>query len=112
VSTPGAEDRLALLAQRLRRFALERGWVRFHTPRNLALALAGEVGEVAAELQWLTDAEAAALTPDARARLADELADVLIYLVRLADVTGIDVVAAAHAKTDRNAERFPPSPGP
>lgn len=50
-------------------------------------------------------------TPDARARLADELADVLIYLVRLADVTGIDVVAAAHAKTDRNAERFPPSPG-
>jgi dCTP diphosphatase len=111
VSSSGSEDRLALLAERLRRFAQERDWVRFHTPRNLALALAGEVGELSAELQWLTDEEAAALSPEATARLADEMADVLIYLLRLADVTGVDLLAAASAKTDRNDVRFPPSAG-
>lgn len=104
------EDPLAELRERLRRFAEERDWVRFHTPRNLALALAGEVGELAAELQWLTDEEAAAPSSEATARIADELADVLIYLVRLADVMDVDLVAAANAKTERNAARFPPSP--
>lgn len=103
-------DALAELAERLRRFAEERDWVRFHTPRNLALALAGEVGELAAELQWLTDEQAAAPPQEAAARIADELADVVIYLVRLADVMGVDLVAAANEKTTRNASRFPPPP--
>jgi NTP pyrophosphatase (non-canonical NTP hydrolase) len=103
-------DSLVALTGRLRAFADARDWPRFHTPRNLALALAGEVGELAAELQWVADSELPAhlADPEARARLADEVADVLIYLTRFADVCGIDLVSAAHAKIDRNERRFPP----
>jgi NTP pyrophosphatase (non-canonical NTP hydrolase) len=86
-------------------FAEQRDWTRFHTPKNLALALAGEVGELAAELQWLTTEEASSLDDHGTARLADEIADVLIYLVRLSDVTGIDLVEAAHHKVSRNDGR-------
>jgi NTP pyrophosphatase (non-canonical NTP hydrolase) len=103
-------DEFQALRDRLRAFAAARDWPRFHTPRNLALALAGEVGELAAELQWTADAdlEGHLAEPAARARLADEVADVLIYLVRFADVCGIDPLAAAYAKIDRNELRFPP----
>ncbi len=103
-------DSLTLLRDRLRAFADARDWPRYHTPRNLALALAGEVGELAAELQWVGDAEVAdhLADPDAKARLAGEVADVLIYLTRFADVCGIDLLAAANAKIDRNEIRFPP----
>jgi NTP pyrophosphatase (non-canonical NTP hydrolase) len=97
------------LRDRLRRFAAARDWGPAHTPRNLALALAGEVGEVAAELQWVPDHQVAAHLRDsaARDRLADELADVLIYLIRLADVCDIDPLQAAYAKIKRNEDRFP-----
>lgn len=99
------------IKDRLREFAAARDWERFHTPRNLALALCGEAGELAAELQWVPDARIAEhlLDPAARERLADEVADVLIYLVRFADVCGIDVLSEARAKIDRNEVRFPPS---
>jgi NTP pyrophosphatase (non-canonical NTP hydrolase) len=90
-------------------FAEDRNWQRFHTPKNLALALAGEVGELAAELQWLTPDESFDLDEDARQRLRDEIADVLIYLVRLADVTDINAVEAAHDKVTRNASRTWPT---
>jgi dCTP diphosphatase len=102
------------LRDRLREFAGARDWGPAHTPRNLALALAGEVGEVAAELQWVPDHQVAAhlRDPVAAGRLADELADVLIYLIRLADVCDIDLLQAAYAKIDRNEDRFPlPRPG-
>jgi NTP pyrophosphatase (non-canonical NTP hydrolase) len=99
------------LRDRLRHFAAARDWGPAHTPRNLALALVGEVGEVAAELQWVPDHEVVAHLRDhaARDRLAGELADVLIYLVRLADVCGIDPLQAAYAKIERNEDRFPPA---
>lgn len=102
-------DSLAALSDRLGAFADARDWPRFHTPRNLALALAGEVGELAAELQWVADSEVAdhLADPEARGRLADEVADVLIYLTRFADVCGIDLVSEAHAKVDKNEKRFP-----
>jgi dCTP diphosphatase len=102
-------DSLVGLRDRLRAFADARDWPRFHTARNLALALAGEVGELAAELQWVADSEVARHLADrnAKARLADEVADVLIYLTRFADVCGIDLVSEAHAKIDRNEQRFP-----
>jgi NTP pyrophosphatase (non-canonical NTP hydrolase) len=98
------------IRDRLRDFAAARDWEEFHIPRNLALALCGEVGELAAELQWVSDTgiEEHLREPAARARLADEAADVLIYLVRLADVSGIDLLAAAYAKIERNETRFPP----
>jgi dCTP diphosphatase len=101
-----------LLRDRLRRFADARDWGKFHSPRNLALALAGEVGELAAELQWVADGEVPVhlADPAARARLADEVADVFLYLIRFADVCGIDPVTAANHKIDRNETRFPPPP--
>lgn len=99
------------IRDRLRVFAAARDWGQFHTPRNLALALCGEAGELAAELQWVSDAEVPGhlLDTTARARIADEAADVLIYLVRFADVCGIDLLTEAYAKIDRNETRFPPS---
>lgn len=102
---------LDALAERLRSFADARDWQRFHTPKNLLMALTGEVGELTSELQWLTDAQA---DPDAwddalRERVMDEVADVMIYLVRFADVCAIDLTAAARAKIARNETRFPPA---
>lgn len=99
---------LAGLAERLREFAAARDWEQFHTPKNLAMALAGEVGELVAELQWLTPEEARRVMadPDAAARLRSELADVAIYLTRLADVLGVDLVKAAHAKLDEGERRY------
>ncbi|WP_308249820.1 nucleotide pyrophosphohydrolase [Sphaerisporangium fuscum] len=98
--------RLDELAARLREFARERDWEQFHTPKNLAMALAGEVGELVAEFQWLTPAEAAALDDETLGRVRSELADVTNYLVRLADVLGVDLLAAAHAKLEENERRY------
>jgi NTP pyrophosphatase (non-canonical NTP hydrolase) len=105
------------LRDRLRRFAAARCWGRSHSARNLALALVGEVGELAAELQWVNDADLKSHLSDraAMARLGEEAADVLIYLVQFADACGIDVLAEAHAKIDRNEIRYPrttPTPLP
>jgi NTP pyrophosphatase (non-canonical NTP hydrolase) len=111
------------LAVRLREFARVRDWEQFHTPKNLAMALAGEVGELVAEFQWLTADESRSPDPDALARMRTEMGDVLLYLVRLADVLGVDLVAAARDKLDDNERRYdaelyrgsarkaPPSPG-
>jgi NTP pyrophosphatase (non-canonical NTP hydrolase) len=85
------------LTDRVRAFAEARDWQQFHTPKNLAMALAGEVGELLAELQWLTPEESAAVmrVPDAGARVRAERGEVVISLVRLADVLGIALVDAA-----------------
>jgi NTP pyrophosphatase (non-canonical NTP hydrolase) len=96
------------LAVRLREFAAARAWEQFHTPKNLAMALAGEVGELVAELQWLTPEEASQVMadPDAAARMRSELGDVTIYLVRLADVLGVDLVEAARVKLAESERRY------
>jgi NTP pyrophosphatase (non-canonical NTP hydrolase) len=98
------------LAVRLREFAAARAWEQFRTPKNLAMALAGEVGELVAELQWLTPAEAEQVMadPEAAARMRAELADVTIYLVRLADVLGVNLVEAARVKLMENEHRYDP----
>ena len=102
-------DPLEELRSGLREFARERDWEQFHTPKNLAMALAGEVGELLEIFQWLTPEQAQAVMESARADdVEDELADVLIYLVRLADVLDIDLLDAARTKLDRNEGRFPP----
>jgi NTP pyrophosphatase (non-canonical NTP hydrolase) len=102
-------DEFSILRERLRRFADERDWNQFHSPKNLALALVGEVGELAALLQWLTADEAARISTDdtLRTRMADELADVLLYLVRLSDVVDVDLLSEAYAKIERNERRYP-----
>jgi dCTP diphosphatase len=98
---------LAGLATRLREFAAERDWDRFHSPKNLAMALVGEAGELAAEFQWLTEVQSRAPDDAQRARIRAECADVLNYLVRLADKLNIDLIAAAHDKIEDNARRYP-----
>ena len=101
---------LDALARRLEQFADARDWVQFHIPKNLAMALAGEVGELVAEFQWLTPEQAAAvMTEDleAAARIRAELGDVTNCLVRLADVLGVDQIQAANAKIDANENRYP-----
>jgi NTP pyrophosphatase (non-canonical NTP hydrolase) len=100
------------LTERLQSFAAARGWEQYHRPKNLLMALTGEIGELAAELQWLSEAEAEpeAWDDDLRRRVSGEVADVLIYLVRFADVCGIDAVGEAHDKITRNEERFPVRP--
>ena len=97
------------LTTAIREFAQQRDWERFHTPKNLAMALSVEVAELVELFQWLTPEESAALvdTPEGRAAIEDEIADIAIYLLRLADVMGVDVAAAIEAKIDRNARRFP-----
>jgi dCTP diphosphatase len=98
---------LADLAERLRVFAAEREWEQFHSPKNLAMALVAEAGELAAEFQWLTEGESQALDEAQLSRVRAECADVLNYLVRLADKLEIDLVAAAHEKIEVNARRYP-----
>ncbi|MGW1059076.1 nucleotide pyrophosphohydrolase [Micromonospora rubida] len=97
------------LTARVRAFAEERDWQQFHTPKNLAMALAGEVGELLAEFQWLTPEQAATVMddPEAGARVKAEIGDVTIYLTRLADVLGIDLPEAALTKLDEVATRYP-----
>jgi len=100
-------DALLALKARLREFAEERDWTQFHTPKNLAMALAGEAGEVLEHFQWLTAEQSAAPDAALRGAVALELADVLMYLVRLADVLDVDLAAAAARKLAINAERYP-----
>jgi NTP pyrophosphatase (non-canonical NTP hydrolase) len=92
----------------IRDFARSRNWEQFHTPKNLAMAVTGESGELAAEFQWMTAAqsEREALTPDQLKAIELEIADVQIYLLRLADVLGIDVPSAVREKLVINQERF------
>ena len=96
------------LADELREFAKARNWEKFHTPKNLAMALAGEAGELVAEFQWLTGAESekSALTDEQRLAIELEIADVQIYLIRLADVLGIEIPAAVRKKIEINESRF------
>jgi NTP pyrophosphatase (non-canonical NTP hydrolase) len=96
------------LALRLREFTAAREWEQFHTPKNLAMALAGEVGELLAELQWLTpeEAERVMADPEAAARMRSELADVTTYLVLLADQLGVDLIDAAVAKLAEGELRY------
>lgn len=87
-------------------FVLEREWTPFHTPRNLLLAMTGEVGELAELLQWRGEVEAGlpGWTEDERKKLGDEMADVLLYLTRFADVCGVDLGRAATRKMEINGE--------
>ena len=96
------------LRQRMRAFAIERDWEQFHDPKSLLLAIVGEVGELSELFQWLPAADAAdaARKDPLNARVAEEMSDVILYLVRLADVLGIDLHAAAVAKIEAAGERF------
>jgi NTP pyrophosphatase (non-canonical NTP hydrolase) len=104
---PNATDSLESLREKLAAFAAERDWDQFHNPKNLAMALAGEVGELVEHFQWLTFEQARELPAVTREEVALEAADVLLYLVRLCDKLDIDLAAAAERKLAINAERYP-----
>jgi dCTP diphosphatase len=98
-----------MLKELVRKFAHEREWEKYHNPRNLILALMGELGELAEIFQWRADAEASDLMqdPEQAERVTDELADVFVYLLQLADVTGVNLGEALEAKIRLNEERYP-----
>jgi dCTP diphosphatase len=100
-------DSLHELREALRGFAAERDWDQFHSPRNLATALAVEAAELLEPFQWLNESESRDLPPATRAAVEEEMADVLLYLVRLADRLDVDLAQAARTKMARNAEKYP-----
>ena len=99
------------LAVRLKKFADARDWEKFHTPKNLAMALSVEVSELIEIFQWMTAEESANVMKDQKSADAvkDELADIALYLVRLSSILKVDLLAEANAKIDRNEKRFPPT---
>jgi dCTP diphosphatase len=103
---PG-EDKLDALRDRVREFAAVRDWDRFHSPKNLSMALAAEAGELLELFQWATEEQSAALDTDKLEKVRHELADVFIYLLRLADKLGVDLLDAAAEKIELNALKYP-----
>ncbi len=101
------EDSLLTLRERLRQFAREREWDRFHSPKNLSMALIAEAAELVEHFQWLTEEESSALPDRTLREVETELADILIYLIRLADKLGVDLAAAAHRKIAVNETKYP-----
>lgn len=100
-------DSLKDLAQRLDRFASEREWKQFHSPKNLASALIVEAGELLEHFQWMTEEQSRQLPPEKVSAIGAEVADVLLYLIQLSSAMGIDPIAAAQAKLRANEERYP-----
>ena len=98
---------LEALRDRLREFSAARDWEQFHSPKNLAMALAGEAGELLEVFQWLTEEQSRRLDAKAQAAVTEELADVLLYLVRLADQLGVDLAVAARDKLAANERKYP-----
>jgi NTP pyrophosphatase (non-canonical NTP hydrolase) len=97
------------LKTRILAFVRERDWEQFHAPKNLSMALAAEAGELMEHFLWATpeQSQAIATDPVKRAKIADELADVVIYALEFANATGLDVAAAIEAKMAANAKKYP-----
>src|SRR3984957_10362510 len=100
---------LAELKERVLAFARERDWEQFHSPKNLSMALAAEAAELMEHFLWATPEEsrAVAADPARRERIAEELADVVIYALEFANATGLDVAASIEAKIAANARKYP-----
>jgi dCTP diphosphatase len=100
-------DSLHVLRARLAKFAAQRDWDQFHNPKNLAMALAGEAGELLEHFQWLTFEQASNLSKQTRGEVALECADVLLFLLRLCDKLDIDLIKATEKKLALNARKYP-----
>jgi len=102
-----AEQALERLRLRLAEFAAARHWEQFHSPKNLSMALIAEAAELVEHFQWLTEEQSAALEPQKHHQVAMELADIFIFLVRIADRLDVDLLAAADEKIAINESRYP-----
>ncbi len=100
-------DRISALSVAIAKFARERDWDQFHTPKNLAMALSVEASEIVEIFQWLSEQQSKSLPPDKIQHLREELADTFIFLLRLADCYKVDIINAAHKKLENNAKKYP-----
>jgi len=100
---------LSVLKSRVLAFVRERDWEQFHSPKNLSMALAAEAGELMEHFLWATPEQSIELAadPSKRGKIADELADVIIYALEFANMTGLDVASAIEAKMAANAKKYP-----
>lgn len=105
--TTTPSDGLINLKHELRNFAQARDWEQFHSPKNLAMALSVEAAELLECFQWLTETQSQAISGEKLEAIADEIADVQLYLIRLADVLGVDIIAAATRKIAKNGAKYP-----
>jgi len=101
-------DSLNHLQTKLAEFAARRDWDQFHSPKNLSMALIAEAAELVEHFQWLTEDESRHLNNDKKVEVGYELADILIYLVRISDKLNIDIIKAANEKIAINEKRYPP----
>jgi dCTP diphosphatase len=100
-------DSLENLRRRLQSFVQERDWEQFHSPKNLAMAMIVEAAELVEHFQWMTEQESRQLPTEKCDEVAQEIADTFVYLLRMAEVLGIDLIAAANAKIDINGKKYP-----
>lgn len=100
-------DSIDALRARVNHFVEERDWAQFHSPKNLAMAMIVEAAEVVEHFQWMTEQESRQLDNETREKVGQELADTFVYLMRIAEVCGIDLIAAANAKITLNAQKYP-----
>ena len=104
---PLATDAFSILRDALRRFAAERDWDQYHSPKNLATALCVEAAELLEHFQWLTEDASKSLSSEQLSKVSEEMADVLLYLVRLADKLNLNLLEAAESKIALNAQKYP-----
>jgi dCTP diphosphatase len=101
------KSELLILRDKLRVFAEAREWDQFHSPKNLSMALMVEVAELMEHFQWLTEAQSFSLAAENKSAVGEELADILLYLIRLSDKLGVDLQQAASHKLEKNAVKYP-----
>ena len=102
-----SKDSLTDLTSKLKDFAVQRDWEQFHSPKNLSMALSGEAGELLEHFQWLTEQQSLAISDEKKQEVAHEMADILIYLLRLSERLDIDLIDAVYSKMAINEKRFP-----
>nr|WP_087820432.1 nucleotide pyrophosphohydrolase [Photobacterium aquimaris] len=107
MTTSSPDSDIKQLQSALTEFALQRDWDQFHSPKNLVMALSGEVGELTEIFQWLTPAQSQQLSAEKKQHVSEEIADVMMYLLRLADKCDIDVMQACQQKMLQNTAKYP-----
>lgn len=100
-------DSIDQLRARVNQFVEERDWTQFHSPKNLSMAMIVEAGEVVEHFQWITEADSKNLDAEKKEQVGQELSDTFVYLLRIAEVCGIDLIDAANKKIDLNAKKYP-----
>ena len=100
-------NELEKIRLRIRQFAADRDWDQFHSPKNLSMALAAESGELLEQFQWLTEEQSKKLSSEKLHNIKEELADIQIYLIRLADKLNIDIIDVVHKKIEVNEKKYP-----